>query len=203
MNTMKKAPDSIKTFSREYFGTIMVLFAFLVLISSAQAFGAELQSLDIAFRGQDMFVSTAVVPDVSFAEEMKQGLSKELRLSFEVMSIRSFFPDEYILGKQIRITLKSDPIKREFAARIMHGGSVQEKRFKNIESMNAWALDIRNLKITNVKELDPGTYYLKVTAESRIRKLPPLLKYLLFFIPETEFTAVRYSRVFTLPLLLP
>lgn len=203
MNTMKKAPDSVETFFRECFGTLMVLFAFLVLLPPAEAFGAELQSLDIAFQGQDMFVTTALVPDVSFTEEMKQGLSKELRLSFEVMSIRSFFPDEYILGKKIRITLKSDPIKREFAARITHGGNVQEKRFKNIESMNAWALGIRDLKITNVKELDPGMYYLKVTAESRIRKLPPLLKYLLFFIPETEFTAVRYSRVFTLPLVQP
>ena len=203
MNTMKKAPDSLEPFPRECFGTLMVLIAFLVVIPPAETFGAELQALDIAFRGQDMFVTTAVVPDVSFTEEMKQGLSKELRLSFEVMSIRSFFPDEYILGKKIRITLKSDPIKREFAARITHGGSVQEKRFKNIESMNDWALGIRDLKITNVKELDPGTYYLKVTAESRIRKLPPLLKYLLFFIPETEFTVVRYSRVFTLPLVQP
>ncbi len=190
----------IKTFSPANLIALALLIAAFLLAAHAESRAAELQGVELAFRGQDLLVSTALVPDASFAEEMKQGLSKEIHLSFEVMGIRSFVPDEYILARKVRITLKSDPIKREFAARITDRDIVQEKRFKDVESMNAWALGMRELKITNVKELDAGTYYVKVTAESRIRKLPPLIKYLLFFIPETEFTVVRYSRAFSLPI---
>ncbi len=200
MNTMKTASLPIRIlFLPNWIAHVLLIAAFL-LAAPADSQAAELQGVELAFRGQDLLVTTTLVPDASFAEEMKQGLSKELLLTVEMMGIRSFVPDEYILARKVRITLKSDPIKREFAARITDGDIIQEKRFKDVESMNAWALGLRNLKITNVKELDPGTYYVKVTAESRIRKLPPLIKYLLFFIPETEFTVVRYSRAFTLPI---
>ncbi|HSW65125.1 MAG TPA: DUF4390 domain-containing protein [Dissulfurispiraceae bacterium] len=182
-----------------YLVILALLVSAFLLTAPADAPAAEIRSVELMFQGQDLFVSTQIVPDESFLEELRQGLSKELRLSFEVMNIRSFFPDEYILEKKLRIALKSDPIKREFSARVSDGGIMQEKRFKDIESMNAWALRIQDMKVTNVKELDPGNYYLKVTAESRIRKLPPLLKYLLFFIPETEFAVWRYSQAFSLP----
>ncbi|KAF0182345.1 MAG: hypothetical protein FD164_1184 [Nitrospirae bacterium] len=199
INTMKQLRASLEEFLPVYLVMITFLVSAFLLTAPADASAAELQTIELMFQGQDLFVSTQVVPDDSFIEELRQGLSKELRLSFEIMNIRSFFPDEYILGKKLRIALKSDPIKREFSARVSDGMSVQEKRFKDIESMHAWALRIQDLKVTNVKELAPGDYYLKVTAESRIRKLPPLIKYLLFFIPETEFAVWRYSRAFSLP----
>lgn len=164
------------------------------------AFATDIKNVDIAIRNHDLFVTTGVLYDDDFLNDMKQGLSKELVFAFELYSIRQFFPDEYILGKKITVSLKNDPIKREFVARIMDGTATTEKRFKDTESMTAWALLSRTVKVVNLKELDPATYYVKVSVESRIRKLPPVIKILLFFIPETEFSVWRYSQTFTLPL---
>ncbi|NLI30936.1 MAG: DUF4390 domain-containing protein [Nitrospiraceae bacterium] len=176
------------------------LFLATAAVGPELAFATDIKNVDIAIRNHDLFVTTGVLYDDDFLNDMKQGLSKELVFAFELYSIRQFFPDEYILGKKITVSLKNDPIKREFVARIMDGTATTEKRFKDTESMTAWALLSRTVKVVNLKELDPATYYVKVSVESRIRKLPPVIKILLFFIPETEFSVWRYSQTFTLPL---
>jgi len=172
----------------------------ITTVGPEPAFATDIKNVDIAIRNHDLFVTTGVLYDDDFLNDMKQGLSKELVFAFELYSIRQFFPDEYILGKKITVSLKNDPIKREFVARIVDGTTTTEKRFKDTESMTAWALLSRTVKVVNLKELDPATYYVKVSVESRIRKLPPVIKILLFFIPETEFSVWRYSQTFTLPL---
>lgn len=177
-----------------------VMLLAITTVVPEPAFATDVKNVDIAIRNHDLFVTTGVLYDDDFLNDMKQGLSKELAFAFELYSIRQFFPDEYILGKKITVSLKNDPIKREFVARIIDGNATTEKRFKDTESMTAWALLSRTVKVVNLKELDPATYYVKVSVESRIRKLPPVIKILLFFIPETEFSVWRYSQTFTLPL---
>jgi len=176
-----------------------LLWALFVLASIGIAESADIQAVELSFRGQELQITTALVPDEDMLNELRQGLSKEIRFAFELMLVKALFPDEYILGQKITVTLKSDPIKREFAARMSGSGAQVEKRFKDVESMVSWALSLKDFKFTNVKELDPGTYYVRVSAESRVRKLPPVIKYLLFFIPETEFKVWRYSQTFSLP----
>jgi len=180
----------------------MMLVLLIIMITSVPntVNAADIKNVDITIRNQDLFVTAGMLYDDDFLNEMRQGLSKELIFSFEIYSYRRIFPDEYILGKKITISLKNDPIKREYVARVVDGNSITDKRFKDTESMTAWALLSRTVKLANLKELDPGTYYVKVSVESRIRKLPPVIKILLFFIPETEFSVWRYSDTFTLPL---
>lgn len=203
-------------FTRSRTNTFIAFFPFLVrliplltvalsvmLALQIPAEAADIKSVDLSIRNQDLFIKTGLLYDDDLLHEMKQGLSKEIIFAFELYSIRSFFPDEYILGKKIILSLKNDPIKREFVARITDGKEINEKRFKDTESMAAWALLSREVKIANLRELDPATYYVKVSAESRVRKLPPVIKILLFFIPETEFSVWRYSQTFTLPLAKP
>jgi len=184
-----------------YAALVGAMLLAITALEPASACAADIKNVDIAIRNHDLFVTTGVLYDDDFLNDMKQGLSKELVFAFELYSIRQFFPDEYVLGKKITVSLKNDPIKREFVARIMNGTATTEKRFKDTESMTAWALLSRTVKVVNLKELDPATYYVKVSFESRIRKLPPVIKILLFFIPETEFSVWRYSETFTLPLL--
>ncbi len=50
-----------------------------------------------------------------------------------------------------------------------------------------WALQIEDFTLINIKDLEPATYYIKVTVESKIRKLPPVIGYFLVFLPENEF----------------
>ena len=71
-----------------------------------------------------------------------------------------------------------------------------EKRFKDLESMVEWAMNIIDIKLTNIKELEHGEYFVKITVDSRIRKLPPVIGYFLFFMPEKEFSISKDSQKF-------
>jgi len=92
-------------------------------------------------------------------------------------------------------TLRSDPIKKEHVATSLDGSTLIEKRFKSFDSMINWALNITDLKLTNVRELQQSDYFVRVTVESRLRKLPPVIGYLLFFVPEYDFKAQKDSPV--------
>jgi hypothetical protein len=50
-----------------------------------------------------------------------------------------------------------------------------------------WALSIKSQQVTHLKELEPANYFVRVSVESRLRSLPPVIGYLLFFVPEKEF----------------
>jgi hypothetical protein len=55
---------------------------------------------------------------------------------------------------------------------------------------------IIELKLTNIRELDPGEYFVKITVDSKIRKLPPVIGYILFFVSENEFSISKDSQRF-------
>lgn len=57
---------------------------------------------------------------------------------------------------------------------------------------------INSLPLINIRGIEPGDYYIKVTVESRLRSLPPVVGYLLFFIPEKEFSVSKDSSPFRL-----
>jgi len=58
-------------------------------------------------------------------------------------------------------------------------------------------LSFRDLKLVNIKELEQAQYFVRITAESKIRKLPPVIGYLFIFVSENEFRIIKDSTVFT------
>jgi hypothetical protein len=62
--------------------------------------------------------------------------------------------------------------------------------------MIEWALNIRNLNLASVKELENGSYFVRVTIESKIRTLPPVIGYFMIFLPENEFKIRKDSPYF-------
>jgi len=49
-----------------------------------------------------------------------------------------------------------------------------------------------------MREIEPGQYFVRVTIESKIRKLPPVIGYLLIFLSENEFKIVKDSGFFAI-----
>ncbi len=76
--------------------------------------------------------------------------------------------------------------------------TLREKRFSNCKSLLNWALNVEEVKIESVAELLPGEYFVKVKAEGRIRKLPPVVGYLFFFVKEKDFKITGKSDIFTI-----
>ncbi len=158
--------------------------------------GQEIEGPEVRLINNDVFVSFSLVLDNKHIQEIKEGLDKELKLYIDLFRVWKGWPDEFVSGKFYSRKMKVDPIKKEFVATSFDGNVIIEKRFRSFESMLAWGLSVRDLKLTNTRELETAQYYVRITAESKIRSLPALVGQFLFFISENEFKIKKDSRVF-------
>jgi len=185
---MSSKKSSIKILS------LLVLFELLVFVSSGNA--AEITDIGFRLADNELYVSTVIRPDQKILDELNDGLSKEFTFYIDLFRVWNIWPDEFVLGQKIITTLQSNPIKRDYVATRVTGNISLKKRFTDLEAMVNWAMALPEIKLKNVKELEAGTYFIKVTAESRIRKLPPVIGYLLFFVPDKDFSISKNSSTF-------
>jgi hypothetical protein len=172
------------------------LLFFLFLLSS-RLFGTEIVGPEVHIVNNEIVVDAEISPDEKILGELKSGVAKEITFYIDLFKVWRGWPDEFILGKKFVTTLKEDTVKGEHIATSFDGETHIKKRFRNFESMVSWTLNKKDLRLVNhVKELEPGDYFVKVTVESRLRTLPPVIGYLLFFVPENDFVVSRKSRVF-------
>ncbi len=195
MGLQKKSFNRFQLICSTCWGLLMVLCS-LVIFSLTPALAAEVSGLEVKIVDGDITVSAGVILDEKWIEELKSGISKELTLYVDLFRVWSVWPDEFIAGKKVIKTLTSDPVKGEFIATSFDGLTQIKKRFKDLNSMLRWAMNIRDLKVVNIKELEDSEYFIRITAESRLRKLPPVIGYLLFFVPEREFRIIKDSPKF-------
>lgn len=170
----------------------LVLFSLLVM-PLRSAFGAEVIGPEAKMTNNEITVTTGLVLDEKNLNDLKNGISKEITFYVDLFRAWRMWPDEFIAGKKIVKTLWCDPIKKEYIATSFDGATLVEKRFKNFESMIIWTLNIKDLRLISTKELEQSDYFVKVTVESRLRKLPPVIGYLLFFVSEKDFRIVKDS----------
>jgi hypothetical protein len=176
------------------------LFCILIILGCAESvLASELSGIDLRVGDAEIRVSGSLRPDAKSMEDLTRGLTKELNFYIDLFRVWKVWPNEFVLGRKIVRSLKSDPIKREYVATSAEGNVQTEKRFRNLDSMVEWALTLNDIQLTPTAGLEPGEYFVKVSVESFIRKLPPVIGYLLFFVPEKEFSLSRNSTVFHLP----
>jgi hypothetical protein len=183
---------------RLLFFIFCLLTSVFCLLSSA-LLAAEITDINVRLANSELFVSTAIKPDPKIIDDLNQGISKELTFYIDLFRVWNVWPDEFVLGKKIVRTLKSNQIKREYVATSISGQTHLEKRFKELDPMIEWAMSVPELKLTSTKELEPGIYFIKVTVESRIRKMPTIIRSILIFVPEHEFKIFKNSPEFMIP----
>jgi hypothetical protein len=185
-------PGDVKSHMTRIILSVALFFLFL---RPAGALGADIVGPDARVANSEIVVNTGLSLDDKNLTDLKNGISKEITFYVDLFRVWKVWPDEFIAGKKIVKTLKCDPIKKEYIATSLEGSTLIEKRFKNFDSMVSWALNIKDLKLANVKELQQSDYFVRVAVESRLRKLPPVLGYLLFFVPEKDFKILKDSAV--------
>lgn len=160
--------------------------------------GQVIAGPEVKLVNNDIYVSFSLNLDEKSLQEVKRGIDKELKLYIDLFRIWKVWPDEFVLGKTSIRTMKVDPIKKEYVATSSDGNTLVERRFKSFESMAGWSLSIRDLKLANTREMDSGEYFVRVTAESKVRKLPPVIGYFLIFLSENEFKIIKDSAMFVI-----
>jgi hypothetical protein len=177
-----------------YILTVAVLLIALLLPLCAGA--QEIKGPELTINDGHITVSTGLALSEEQVEAVSKGISKEITIYVDLFRVWKSWPDEFVLGAKFNRTLSCDPVKKEYVATSLHGDTLREKRFTDCDSLLKWALSIKDLQLTSTTELDPADYFVKVTAESRLRKLPPVVGYLFFFVKEKEFRIDKDSRIF-------
>jgi hypothetical protein len=191
---LKRNGDSALGYIREVFLFLFVILA--VICPATSVFSSEIATVSVTQANSEIFVTTALQPDQKFIDDLNNGLSKELVFYIDLFRHWKLWPDEFVLGQKIVRVLQIDPIKREYVGSSIEGNVKTIRRFKDLDSMIVWAININDLKLTNVKVLEPDDHYVKVTVESSLKKLPAVVGYLLFFVPSKEFSISRDSSAF-------
>jgi len=173
-----------------------LLLSCCVLFYASRAGCAEINGPETKIANNEIYVTTGLILNEKQLQDLKNGIAKEITFYIDLFRVWNMWPDEFVLGKTIVKTLKADPVKKEYIAASSDGMTVVERRFNELNSLLKWSLNIRDLKLTNTKELEPADYFVRITVESRLRKLPPVISYLFFFVPEKEFTKVKDSSSF-------
>lgn len=174
-----------------YFCLISFVFTLLSLYSLAS--GADITRPEVSLQNNEIRVSGFLILDEKYIKEIKNGIEKEYRFYIDLFRVWNMWPDEFVLGRSIIRTVKCDPVKGEFIATSLDGNTLIERRFKSFESMMKWALSINDLKLTNIKELESGIHFVRITVESKLRTLPPLIGQFFIFLSENEFVVKKDS----------
>lgn len=181
---------------------IILLFSSLfiptIILPPLVTQAAEISFLDVRLNGDELIVSTTVRLDQQFIDEAKNGIQKELLFYIDLFRVWKTWPDEYVFGNLIEKRITGDVIKGEYILNSYDRNRkrIIEKKYKTFESMIKEMTELKGIQLINIKGLEPGDYYVRVTVESRIRKLPPVIGYILFFVPEKEFSIFKDSNIF-------
>lgn len=182
----------------------MRLFAFVLTLAFSLApfcpyswaGTAEIIGPEVKFQDNQIYVNATLALNEKSLQELRNGVTKDLRFNVDLFRVWNMWPDEYVGGKLFVRTLKSDPVTLQYKATSNDGTTLTQKKFKSFESMLQWALFINDVKLANIRDLEPGNYFVRVTVQSKIRKLPPVIGYFMIFLPENEFEIRKDSSYF-------
>jgi hypothetical protein len=174
-----------------------LMFSLGAFSPHAWAADAEVIGPELKFQDGQIHVAASLSLQEKSLQELRNGVTKELRFHIDLFKVWKMWPDEYVGGRFFIRTLKSDPVTLEYKATSNDGNTIVQKKFKSFESMLQWALSVGDVKLANMRDLEPGTYFVRVTVQSKIRKLPPVIGYFMVFLPENEFEIRKDSASFS------
>jgi hypothetical protein len=178
-----------------------LLGAALLLVLAHFAWAGEARAASIGgpvvrLDGGSIVVSAGLGLDAAQGDEIRKGVAKNIIFYVDLFRVWRNWPDEFVLGRSFARTLRCDPVRKEYVASSLSGTLEVERRFSSCGRMMEWALDVPEFALTNTAELEPAEYYVKVSAESRLRRLPPFVNMLFFFVKEREFLLEGRSPAF-------
>jgi hypothetical protein len=175
----------------------LIIIGFLLCAVSSSV-AAEINGPEVKMQGNEIHATASLLLEDKYLQEIRNGIKKEFRFYIDIFRVWNVWPDEFVSSKSFTRIIRSDPVKTEFIATSSDGNTQIKKRFKSLESMLKWALSFDDLKLANVHDLDPGVYFVRVTVESKIRQLPPVIGYFMIFLPENEFKIRKDSSSFSI-----
>ena len=127
---------------------------------------------------------------------IQSGIEKEIIFTVELLRVWKYWPDEFVVSKRIAKVVRYDNLREQYSAFSSDGITRSEKYFKNYPSMKHWIFTVEDVNLANIKELDPGHYYIRIVVESKSLQQLPLLGVFMHFMPEIEMSLAKESDPF-------
>ncbi len=171
--------------------------AYLFVISFvATASTAEILEPQIRIQDENIIVNTSITGLEVIESAINSGIKKQIVFTIELHRALSFWPDEFVTAKKIKKILTYDNLRGYFLTSSDDGTSQIQRSFKDFNNMKDWVFSVKNVNLGNIKELKAGTYYIRTVIESKSKELPPLISFLMLFIPEVEMSLAKESQTF-------
>ncbi len=169
----------------------IILSIILTSVSPLSAKQQSITDINVSRSSNELLVTAAY--EGGFTPEVKQeiinGVGRELFYYIVLQRVMPKWIDEEKISKTIKYTLKYDILKKQFLIVRIIGNSREERVFESYEEMKEWVSKIEKVSITPINNLrTTHKYYVSIKAEIKAGELPFLLRYLLFFIPYSEFS---------------
>lgn len=180
-----------------------LLLSLLIILTPTVVYSKGEQMSDVIVNqgSEDLLISSSLVGGFSkdFDDAIKNGFEKEITFDIEIYRRWPLWFDEFIFSKRIIKTIKYDEMKKVYYASSYDGLYLEEKVFDDHERMKAWVSKIGDIKVTPLSLFKHNaTYFVRIKAESKFKKLPPILENLLFFVKTTDFeTSWKKSSYFS------
>lgn len=174
------------------------LFIVCSVLTHAIAVAApmEVAAPEVEIKENNIIVNSGINNVKEFEETIKSGVAKEIIFKIELIRSWRFWPDEFVVAKKITRVVKFDNLREQYHVSSDYGNSLVEQHFKDYNLIKDRIFVTGAVNIANIKELDPGKYYVRVVVESKGTEEPPLVGFLMHFIPEVEMRLARESKTF-------
>ncbi|UCD34938.1 MAG: DUF4390 domain-containing protein [Nitrospiraceae bacterium] len=169
---------------------------FLIAASGGAATGPEIIGPHLNILDNNIIVNTHVKNVAELESHIKSGVDKAVIFTIELLRVWMFWPDEFVVSKRIERVVRYDNLRDQFLVSSFDGITRSDRYFADYEPAKDWIFTVRDVNLAHVKELDPGTYYIRIVLESKSLEQLPLIGFLMHVIPEVEMSLARESEPF-------
>lgn len=178
------------------------LIALAIFISSvftapyANAIAPRITGPDMKIINNNIIVNFLIHNISEIETFIMSGVEKEVIFTVELLRVWKFWPDEFIVSKKLSRVIRYDNLREQYGVTYSDGVVRGEMNFKDYAAMKDWIFSVNNVNLANIRELEPGSYYIRIVVESRSREQLPLIGFLMHFIPEVEMSLAKESPPF-------
>lgn len=163
---------------------------------TANALTPDIIGPEMEIRDNNIIISLSIKDVRELESTIKSGIGKEIVFTVELLRTWLLWPDEFVVSKKIEKLIKYDNLREQYEASSYDGILRENKSFYSYSEMQNWLYSTNNVDLANVKELEPGSYYIRVIVESKSMEQLPLIGYLMHLIPEVEMSLAKESQPF-------
>lgn len=177
----------------------ILLFSLSPTVTPATSYPGPLNIAgpDMEIIDNNIIVKTSIADTSDLEQTIRFGSGKEFIFTVELMRIWKFWPDEFVVSKKIRKIIKYDNLREQFRASFRDGTVRTDRKYNDFIALKDWIFTADAINIANVRELEPGKYYIRVIVESKSREQLPLIGFLIYLVPEVEMSLAKESRPFS------